>query len=163
MKELRNHLEEVQQLHKRDLMDVWSRVTLPYALDRKVANASVEWGWPWVFPQQKQRLNPNSEKQGRHHLDPSLIQRSVRPAVLAAGISKHPTCHTHRYSFATHLLERGHYIRTIQELLGHSHLKTTMIDAHVLNRDAIELVSLADLVNKSNRWFSDPRTRAMDG
>ena len=145
-KELRNHLEEVRQIHQRDLMNGWGRVVLPYALARKYPNAAVEWGWQWVFPQQRRWQDPTSGEQGRHHLDPSLIQKSVRRAVLAAGISKPASCHSLRHSFATHLLERGQDIRTIQELLGHSDLKTTMIYTHVLNRGPMGVASPADLL-----------------
>jgi integron integrase len=145
-KELRNHLDEVRTIHNRDLIDGWGRVALPFALARKYPNAAVEWGWQWVFPQQRRWQDPTSGEQGRHHLDPSLIQKSVRRAVLAAGISKPASCHTLRHSFATHLLERGQDIRTIQELLGHSDLKTTMIYTHVLNRGPMGVASPADLL-----------------
>ncbi len=121
-KELRNHLEEMRKIHNQDLIDGWGRVTLPEALARKYPNAAVEWGWQWVFPQQRRWQDPTSGKQGRHHLDPSLIQKSVRRAVLAASISKPASCRTLRQSFATHLLEPGQDIRTIKEVLGHSDL-----------------------------------------
>ncbi|MFZ0406580.1 MAG: integron integrase [Cyanobium sp.] len=145
-KKLRNHLEEVRSVHKLDLIDGWGQVRLPYALARKYRNAAAEWGWQWVFPQHRRWQDPTSEQQGRHHLDPSLIQKSVRRAVLAAGISKPASCHSLRHSFATHLLERGQDIRTIQELMGHKDLKTTMIYTHVLNRGPMGVASPADFL-----------------
>jgi site-specific recombinase XerD len=150
-KKLRNHLEEVRSIHKRDLMDGWGQVRLPYALARKYRNAATEWGWQWVFPQHRRWQDPTSEQQARHHLDPSLIQKSVRSAVLAAGISKPASCHSLRHSFATHLLERGQDIRTIQELMGHKDLKTTMIYTHVLNRWPMGVASPADFLQRSRQ------------
>jgi integron integrase len=144
--QLWRHLEKVRILHRADLADGWGRVLLPDALARKYPNASVEWGWQWVFPQHHRWCDPKTGQQGRHHLDPSLIQKAVRRAALAAGISKPATCHTFRHSFATHLLERGQDIRTIQELLGHSDVKTTMIYTHVLNRGPLGVSSPIDLL-----------------
>ena len=129
---LRVHLEGVRRLHRQDLAEGYGRVELPHALARKYPHAPVEWGWQWVFPQ--------------HHLDPSLIQKAVRRAVLASGIVTPATCHTFRHSFATHLLEWGQDIRTIQELMGHNDVNTTMIDTHVLNRGPLGVASPADLL-----------------
>ena len=146
MEPLQIHLQEVRRLHRQDLAAGWGQVPLPNALARKYSSASREWMWQWVFPQVTRWRNRESGEQGRHHLDPSVIQRAVRSAVQAAGISKHASCHTFRHCFATHLLERGSDIRTIQELLGHSDVKTTMIYTHVLNRGPAGVTSPADLL-----------------
>jgi len=131
---LAEHLKQVRATHERDLADGWGQVALPNALDRKYPKASTEWRWQWVFPQRKRWRNPKTGQEGRHHVDATILQRAVRAAVRMAGITKHVGCHTFRHCFATHLLETGYDIRTIQELLGHRDVRTTMIYTHVLNK-----------------------------
>ncbi len=133
---LQDHLKRVKAIHAKDLADGWGRVLLPGALDRKYPNAPREWRWQGVFPQENRWKNTRNGEQGRHHTHETTVQRAVKEAVRKAGVVKHVGCHTFRHSFATHLLETGYDIRTIQELLGHKDVSTTMICTHVLNKGA---------------------------
>lgn len=142
---LRQHLCQVRVLHERDLAEGFGHVELPEALRRKYPQAAAEWKWQWVFPQRRRWKNPETGQQGRHHVDPSILQRAVKRASAEAGVTKRVGCHTFRHSFATHLLEGGYDIRTIQELLGHHSVNTTMIYTHVLNKGGRGVKSPLDL------------------
>lgn len=141
---LQAQLAEVKRLHERDLSLGLGRVWLPDALARKYRSAAGEWGWQYVFPASVRSVDPRDGTERRHHVDESSLQRAVKAARKRAGIIKPATCHTLRHSFATHLLEAGQDIRTIQELLGHKDVATTQIYTHVLNRGGMGVVSPLD-------------------
>ncbi len=131
---LQQQLQKAKRLHDQDLAMGYGTVEMPYALNRKYPNAHSEWKWQFVFPSWKRSVDPRTKIVRRHHVYERSIQRAVKQAIQRTGITKHGGCHTFRHSFATHLLEDGYDIRTVQELLGHKDVKTTMIYTHVLNR-----------------------------
>jgi integron integrase len=144
MSPLQEHLLRVRQRHQFDLAAGLGFVYLPTALDRKYPNASREWAWQYVFPSDRISVDRRTGELRRHHLDPSTLQRAVHNAARLAGFTKVVSCHTFRHSFASHLLEQGDDIRTVQELLGHKDVKTTMIYTHVLNRGGLAVRSPLD-------------------
>jgi integron integrase len=141
---LQSHLAPVKTLHEADVRAGYGSVYLPYALERKYPNADREWGWQYVFPATQVSVDPRSGKRRRHHLDEKGLQRAMKQAVRDAGLAKPATPHTLRHSFATHLLQAGYDIRTVQELLGHKAVSTTMIYTHVLNRGGPGVASPLD-------------------
>jgi integron integrase len=141
---LEAHLRRIKRLHERDLSGGLGLVYLPPALERKYPHAAREWIWQYVFPANRPSIDPRTGFRRRHHTHPSTIQKAIRRAAKLAQIPKHVTCHTLRHSFATHVLENGYDIRTVQELLGHKDVKTTMIYTHVLNRGGMAVRSPLD-------------------
>ena len=141
---LQEHLRWVKSLHEEDLAKGYGSVYLPYALARKYPNADREWIWQYVFPSKRLSVDPRTGIVRRHHISESSLQKAVREAARRAGINKRVTCHTLRHSFATHLLQNGYDIRTVQELLGHKDVRTTMIYTHVLQRGGLAVRSPLD-------------------
>ncbi len=141
---LQDHLKQVKRLHNDDLAHGRGDVYLPFALERKYPNANREWSWQYVFPSQKLSVDPRTGLVRRHHVDETGLQKAIKQAAKSVGMHKRVSSHTFRHSFATHLLEDGYDIRTVQELLGHKSVETTMIYTHVLNRGGKAVRSPAD-------------------
>jgi integron integrase len=150
---LQEHLGRVRAQHQRDRRQGAGFVDLPDALRRKIPSAATEWPWQWVFPATRSYVEPKRGERRRHHLHETVLQRAIRAAAQAAKLTKRVSCHTLRHSFATHLLEGGYDIRTIQELLGHRDVSTTMLYTHVLNRGGLGVRSPLDTLARASRVF----------
>jgi integron integrase len=144
IRDLQIHLKTVKEMHQQDIKEGYGETSLPYALSRKYPNAAREWMWQYVFPASVRSADPETKKIKRHHLDPSVLQKAVRQSAQLADINKPVSPHIFRHSFATQLLQNGYDIRTIQELLGHKDVKTTMIYTHVLQRGGLAVKSPLD-------------------
>jgi integron integrase len=142
--DLISHIKEIRPLYDHDRKNNFNGVYLPNALERKYPNAGKEWAWFWVFPAQALSVDPHTHVVRRHYAHPSSLQKAFKDAVVAAGVTKQATVHTLRHSFATHLLEKGYDIRTIQELLGHENIQTTMIYTHVAKKNVLGVKSPLD-------------------
>ncbi len=151
---LQAHLGRVRLLHRRDIEEGYGEVSLPYALARKYPRAGYQWAWQFLFPSGNRSADPESGVIRRHHIHPDTLGRIVKRAAQRTGIVKPVSCHTLRHSFATHLLERGHDIRTVQELLGHSDVSTTMIYTHVMNKGARGVKSPLDRLEEPATTYS---------
>lgn len=146
--ELEKHVEKVKKLHEADLSEGYGTVYLPNALERKYPNAMREWAWQYVFPARDHSIDPRSGRKQRHHLGDDVLSRALKKAMRAGKIAKHANCHTFRHSFATNLLESGYDIRTVQDLLGHSDVRTTMVYLHVMNKGGGGVRSPADTLDE---------------
>lgn len=144
IEDLQAHLLIVKAIHEKDLKEGFGETSLSYALERKYKSASKDWLWQYVFPASARSMDPVSKREKRHHLDPGVLQKAIRKAAQQSGITKPVSPHTFRHSFATHLLQAGYDIRTVQELLGHKDVKTTMIYTHVLQRGGLAVKSPLD-------------------